>query len=449
MSKFTSVPAYSFQGKHKDHQSPDLPGPGAYEFAPGEKIVGKRSPTFAMSQATRDARIRNDAPGPGSYDGNIFQKPVGGIMGSKAHSKYGTEAPGPGAYENLSDGGRLKGGPVGFSFGKGANHPGLKESQFPGPGAYYDGDRQGALNKSTGNVLSRAARNYLKPSEIPGPGAYDQDLAAFRNKRGPVMSKSPRDGLVKKGQNGVGPGGYDVGREFDKPSKHGYKMDQAGRGITRANEAPGPGAYDSEAAFQKLSHHQGSKVNSDQGAAFGKSPRGNIGRDNAPGPGTYEPHNGAFDNPKGGGKGFIAKKGREGIKATDAPGPGAYDDIEAFNRLSSAKGGMKFSKASPHQSGSAVPGPGAYEQVGNLKSKGGIGFPKDPRDHAHPSDLPGPGAYESFGGIAPNPARHTFAKAPRDKKKVPDGPGYYELPTSIPDVAKYNYPAQADRKIHL
>ena len=189
-------------------------------------------------------------------------------------------------------------------------------------------------------------------------------------------------------------------------------------------------------------------LQSDIGTAFGKSQRDHLSKDGAPGPGTYDMHNGAFDDKKGG-KGFMSKKGRDDMRSVDAPGPGAYEDVDAFNRLSSAKGGMKFSKASPHQGGSDIPGPGAYDQVGNLKSKSGIIFPKDPRDHTKPGDLPGPGAYSAYGGIAPNPSKYTFSKAPRDKNKPQDGPGFYDIPSTIPDVAKHNYPAVQNRKIHL
>lgn len=171
-----------------------------------------------------------------------------------------------------------------------------------------------------------------------------------------------------------------------------------------------------------------------------------MNADGLPGPGAYELHNGAFDQKKG--KGFISKQGRDGLKVSDAPGPGAYEDVDAFNRLSSAKGGIKFAKSSSHDHKSEVPGPGAYDGSG-VKSKGGISFPKDPRDHAHTSEIPGPGAYDMYGGIAPNPSKYTFTKAPRDKNSANNGPGYYDVPATIPDVAKYNYPPPNARKIHL
>lgn len=99
---------------------------------------------------------------------------------------------------------------------------------------------------------------------------------------------------------------------------------------------------------------------------------------------------------------------------------------------------------------SDVPGPGAYDQTdGVAAKKAGIKFGKDPRDHAAVDGLPGPGAYDTKGGIAPNPSKYTFSKAARDKNAKNDTPFYYDIPPSIPDVARYNYPEVANRKIHL
>ena len=79
----------------------------------------------------------------------------------------------------------------------------------------------------------------------------------------------------------------------------------------------------------------------------------------------------------------MSKKGRDGLRASDLPGPGAYNDGDAFNHLSSANGGIKFSKASPHKAGNDIPGPGTYEQDSTLvKGKNGSNkFGKEPRDH--------------------------------------------------------------------
>lgn len=136
----------------------------------------------------------------------------------------------------------------------------------------------------------------------------------------------------------------------------------------------------------------------------------------------------------------------------EIPGPGAYNDVDAFQRLSSAKGGIKFGKSSAHAHANDIPGPGAYTQDSPLVKGGGGGirFGKDPRDHLNKDDKPGPGAYDVGSGVISGPtAKYTFSKAPRDKGRKDETPFYYDVPHTIPDVAKYNYPPEPKRKIHL
>lgn len=150
--------------------------------------------------------------------------------------------------------------------------------------------------------------------------------------------------------------------------------------------------------------------------------------------------------------GYMSKKGREGMHAAEVPGPGAYNDADAFQRLSSAKGGIKFGKAAAVAHGNDMPGPGAYSQDSPLVAGkgGGIKFGKDPRDHLQRNDKPGPGAYDmNPGALGGKNAKYSFSKAPRDQQLKDDNPFYYNLPHSIPDVAKYNYPPENKRKIHL
>ena len=180
-------------------------------------------------------------------------------------------------------------------------------------------------------------------------------------------------------------------------------------------------------------------------AVFGKSSRGGLDMTSSPGPGAYDLGTGTGTKS---GRAFIARKGRDDLRASDTPGPGAYDDQVAFDRLSSAKGGLRFGKSSNLARPDGIPGPGAYEQNGVAdKRGGGVKFGREPREHDFGDDKPGPGAYNEYGGISPNPSKYTFSKAPRDKQQVDNTPFYYDLPPSIPDVAKYNYPDVAHRKI--
>lgn len=78
----------------------------------------------------------------------------------------------------------------------------------------------------------------------------------------------------------------------------------------------------------------------------------------------------------------------------------------------------------------------------------------DKRDRGmnHGNGVPGPGTYESspdkkFAGDA----KYSFGKQARgaEPKKGTMGPGDYDIPHSIPDVAHYNYPALNHRKLQV
>lgn len=182
---------------------------------------------------------------------------------------------------------------------------------------------------------------------------------------------------------------------------------------------------------------------------FGKSPRGINYKSDIPGPGAYDQNFKVLEKQTG--KGFMSKLGREGMKGSEIPGPGAYDDETAFKRLSSAKGGNKFPKSQTHDAKSEFPGPGAYNGDSTVvtKSNGGVKFGHELRDRRYNDQKPGPGAYDVDPKVLKGDAKWSFGKAPRTKDLKDDGPGHYEIPHSIPDVAKYNYPSMDKRKIHL
>lgn len=261
MYKFTSSPAYSLGNKPKSYKVPDNPGPGAYDQSAASVGIGRKAPGAYIGHAPRDNFKASEIPGPGAYDkpATIFSKVKGGLMGGKKELRLAADVPGPGAYDYLQSSGKEKRG--GFSFGKGENQrfiPG-KDSN-PGPGAYDFSERGSQLNKSAGNVLSRAARNYLNPSNTPGPGSYEQDLAILKDRRAPAVSKAPRDTF--KAREVPGPGGYELKSEFDSPAKKGFSLDRAPRDRSHPDSVPGPGNYDVESAYNKFSIHRGSRKSS-------------------------------------------------------------------------------------------------------------------------------------------------------------------------------------------
>ena len=261
MSKFPSVPAYSMSKRPKANYGTDNPGPGAYNWDGSAGVINRKAPGAKMGLAPRDRMRASEVPGPGAYDGsNIFSKAKGGYIGHRKNVDYSKDTPGPGAYSQ--DGMKLKSNYYGgYSFGKGsmaANLGGREGS--PGPGAYNYSDYYGAINKSTGNVLGKAARNALNTTDAPGPGAYDQDIGLLKNKRGAILGKAARDGYQGSSATGIGPGGYDVKREFDGAPANGYKIGKSPRLKMSLTDVPGPGQYDMDKAYDITAHKQGSKL---------------------------------------------------------------------------------------------------------------------------------------------------------------------------------------------
>lgn len=258
MSKFSSVPAYSLGAKRKLPEPGDLPGPGAYTVDAASVVISKKSGGVAIGHAPRDHMRASDVPGPGAYSTpNIFTKPKGGYMGLRKPLHNSQDTPGPGAYADGN--GSMRSG--GYSFGKGKSGAQIADrSGSPGPGAYRYEDRYGAINKGSGYHLGKAARNILNQKDIPGPGAYSQESVLLHDKRGPVLGKAPRDVNLAASSATIGPGGYNVPREFDRHSSKGYRMGNAARQVLGKSDSPGPGQYDIDHAHHIVEHHPGGKL---------------------------------------------------------------------------------------------------------------------------------------------------------------------------------------------
>ena len=104
MSKFFSVPAYSFgKGKQKGGGE-EIPGPGAYDYENSMKILKKNAPGYRIGKSAKNQKFQ-DVPGPGAYDYNTsgFTK-KGGVIGGRGRVGQSLDVPGPGAY-SYSQGG--------------------------------------------------------------------------------------------------------------------------------------------------------------------------------------------------------------------------------------------------------------------------------------------------------------------------------------------------------
>lgn len=167
-----------------------------------------------------------------------------------------------------------------------------------------------------------------------------------------------------------------------------------------------------------------------------------------PGPGAYDVHS-RLTEPAS--KPHVSKVGRAGLRASEVPGPGAYQDEAAFKRISSPAGGVRFGAGRPEGKPSPVPGPGAYDPALQPSSskQPSVKFGREPRDRAAKSEIPGPGAYEQNLKYPGSAAKFSFGKAAREQPVKNETPDFYDIPHSIPNVPKYNYPEPAKRKIHL
>lgn len=150
-------------------------------------------------------------------------------------------------------------------------------------------------------------------------------------------------------------------------------------------------------------------------------------------------------------KPHVSKVGRAGLRASEVPGPGAYQDVDAFKRISSPIGGQPFGNGRNEGKPSDIPGPGAYDPTINptANKQPAVKFGREPRDRGQKSDIPGPGAYDQNGKYPASAAKFSFSKAPREQPIKNETPDFYDIPHSIPNVPKYNYPEPAKRKIHL
>merc|ERR1719458_1440631 len=165
-------------------------------------------------------------------------------------------------------------------------------------------------------------------------------------------------------------------------------------------------------------------------------------RSNAnPGPGNYESDANCFG--KTGGKFNPDHKDGSG---PNYPGPGAYDGDYTVGRNAAPR--FAFGKDEKRDNDLGVPGPGTYDANG-VPTKSSIAMDKRPKGANYGNGFPGPGTYDGNAEMRYSyDAKYSFGRDRRDKDKerLRIGPGDYDIPHSIPDVANYNYPSKDRRK---
>jgi Sperm-tail PG-rich repeat len=159
----------------------------------------------------------------------------------------------------------------------------------------------------------------------------------------------------------------------------------------------------------------------------------------SPGPGHYNAH--------------LVLEGQEKVKLgvinpapsniahpLPSPGPGHYEEVRDLHKK--AKMGLINPLSSSGYKGySTALGESLYHSEIPVKS------PTKPNSFVWREQKLGPGSYDAKEVMSKSSIK--FNKAERFEKKKNDGPGYYDIPHSIPDVADYNYPKVEDRKIKL
>ena len=443
MFKFNSVPAYSFGKASKPDHTTEQPGPGAYDTEKVSQVIYKQAKTTAVirPQSSRPQSKAIDI-GPGQYEVNVPNTRVRGYyFTSSRKNDQGMKAsvPGPGQYDYENSLAHLKGKTSKIVFGKSDRLIDYSKEKkgLPGPGQYDVERLSPALERfkhSSGYKFPKSDKGEMMSKHaIPGPGAYNSNVVSdlSHQARGFKLgtSKNRPDSAVNQIP---GPGTYDL-RESKVNS--GVKFGRNPReSLAKKSDVPGPGIYDVDSTLNALNRAPGVK--------FSKEEKRFIPSD-VPGPGNYEVPLKTFD-PRGV---KFPKDKKHHLKENAVPGPGNYDYQEFYKNN---KGTFKFAKETRNQKYRIdSPGPGAYNPQKTVPSPK-ISIPIASRNKDYKNDIPGPGQYEAkidnwnknFPRFVPpeNKGKHGSDQV---------GPGVYDIPHSIPDVARYNYPGPSARKIAL
>jgi hypothetical protein len=445
MFKFNSVPAYSFGKSLKpDIGAEQQPGPGAYNTERTSQLIYKQGKTTAIlrPESSRPASKTVNI-GPGQYDCNRLPQRVKGYYFTSSTKKFlenKSIGPGPGRYDYEEELVKLKSKSGKFLFNRSARIESMDKFQMaiPGPGKYLVEKLSPALEKfknNSGFYFSKSRKDDLVKvrTSSPGPGAYDTETITALNQKGkgfslPKSNSRPGSALTEI----PGPGSY---RLSDSLKTMGIVFGRESRqSLSKKDLIPGPGVYDAT-------------INP---SAFKKSPEISFGKEivkfvpsNIPGPGKYTPKQSSIDE-----RGIIfAKEKRDMIKENEVPGPGNYN-VAPFYKIS--KSTFRFG-TEPKGKNERIdsPGPGAYNPVKpSLISN--VALPHAPRSADPRSEVPGPGKYNIKNtNWDKNVLRFIRLETKERVLSANVGPGMYDIPHSIPDVPKYNYPDSDRRKIRL
>ena len=445
MFKFSSVPAYSFgKSAAKATSQHGVPGPGAYDTNTVSQMVYRSERTTALIKLpVGRAPAKTIDIGPGQYEVDGLQKRIKGYYftsSRKCSTGPAPANPGPGTYDYEQNMVTLKSKGAQIAFNKSARLDSVEgqRGHLPGPGQYQVEQLSPSLERfrcKSGYKFSKSMKtDNLTKQPVPGPGAYqsDQINALGQSIRGFSLSKStnrPESTLAFV----PGPGSYEPTARPSSGIKFGR---DARKDLARKDEVPGPGIYSSDSkdivAFKKAPAFK-----------FGKEEKAQQPKD-VPGPGAYEMNPLGLES-----RGIrFGKDKKDRTKENEVPGPGNYTYPNFFQNNN--KGTFKFNKEPRTNQGRIdSPGPGAYNPLKQVPSPK-MTIPHAPRIKESKNEVPGPGQYDAR---LNNWDQH-FPKFVKPERRAQPpiesvGPGIYNIPHSIPDVARYNYPDSAMRKIKL
>lgn len=410
MFKYYSVPAWTLGGKSRGQDGNKNPGPGNYD--PSSTTF--QDPRWSVPKQEKGLKYGNANPGPGQYDGPGKERVPKGYMGHKSQTLSQGHVPGPGAYD---DNNRLRYEKSPAYTMRGKN---FKENNrnVPGPGQY---DPSADKYKTySGKMTSNAARDRNYGRNVPGPGNYDPANLTFQRQYGKFGKGDKREIDSKV----PGPGSYDQSALKDRKNGFIGKLER-GKGLT--SSTPGPGAYD----------YNSSSLGG-PGWKQSKQSRNWLKKSDNPGPGNYDSMGNQFSKTSG----KILPPGKEST-SVNYPGPGTYDGDYFLPKNKYPE--FSFGKEQKLDREKRVPGPGAYDPSSG-KSGANVSLGRGAKGTKHGNLNPGPGTYDST--TLNQDAKYSFGKQPRGKDNK-ESIGYYDIPHSIPDVPRYNYPALNKRKIQV
>lgn len=439
MFKYSHVPAYSFGKSTKPDGTAKLPGPGAYDPDKADRFTRKQEATSVKLKPSHEPNFNSKSQvGPGQYDlpDDNWAKPSTKFSKAERGKWNPNPVPGPGQYDYEHIQETIKSEQQNVKFGKAPrNSHGGNLKAIPGPGQYdvqEVSQRVERFRAKSGYKFDKSDRvGMYKDKPVPGPGAYDaKQEYVLEHKRGYSLGKAKYNQLLPS-KTVPGPGAYEPVLTSANPNVKFGKDERVT--IPLKKGVPGPGQYDASDQFNKLSAKPGVK--------FCKS-EAHFKENKVPGPGNYDPKVGALEKRS---VPFL-KEERGKVVPSRVPGPGQYDNTLD---LTAKVGNFKFGKEPRGKSAvKPVPGPGAYDPK-TESSQPTYKIGKQERLIDHKSIVPGPGNYNYDPKLWDKHFPKFGQAGALGQKQNPVGPGMYEIPGTIPDVPRYNYPDSANRKIKV